>query len=170
MPRSARLREKQQRTVRSARNQGRAHDIVRRGEHHSCSKPDCERPARHRGSLCESHYRDNVLDKEQLPLIYQGCPRFLPSYNRSRIRWAPFRWDIATWIEQNLELSPPQPRHNQKLPEILLVRGWKNAADDGLYEPKTLNGKPKFVHADSRKNQNPFCHPSHRAFRCNGDP
>ena len=125
----------------------------------SCSKPDCERPARHRGSLCESHDRDNVVDKKQLPLIYQGCPQFLPSYNRSRIRWAHFCWEIATWIEQNLELSPPQHSPGKRLPEILLVCGWKNSADDGLYESQTLNGKPNLSTLIVGKTKNPFCHP-----------
>src|SRR5277367_4587213 len=142
MPRSARLKEKEKRTVRSERNRSRAHDIARRGEAHSCSKPDCERPARHRGSLCESHYGDNVIDKEQLPLIYQGCPQFVLSYDRHRIRWARYGWEIATWIDQHLELSPPDSHRDKRLPEILVVLSWKNAADDGLHELKTLDGKP----------------------------
>ena len=142
MPKSTRLAKKEAERARVARHRSRALDIAQRGETHSCSKPDCERPARHRGSLCEFHYGDNVLDKEQLPLIYQGCPQFLSSYDHHRIRWARYRWEIATWIDQNLELSAPEPSRDKRLPEILLVLGWKNAADDGLHEPKLLDSKP----------------------------
>jgi hypothetical protein len=47
MPKSARLADKE---AKKARVESRALDIARRGETHSCSKPDCKRPARHRGS------------------------------------------------------------------------------------------------------------------------
>jgi hypothetical protein len=74
-------------------------------------------------------------------LIYQGCPQFLPSYNHNRIRWANFRWEIATWIYGNLELSAPDPNRDKRMPEIVLILGWKGAAHDGLYTPKLLDGK-----------------------------
>src|SRR5438270_13985574 len=122
MPKSERLKEREARTVRSERRRIRELDRARRREPSKCREPNCGRPARHQGSLCEAHYGDTILDKERLPLIYQGCPHFLPFYNRSRIRWAPFRRAIATWIEQNLELGTPAQKHDKRLPAILVVR------------------------------------------------
>ena len=74
-------------------------DRDRRQEPSSCTEPDCKRPARHQGSLCEQHYHDSTIDKDELPLIYQGCPHFLPSYNHHHIPWASFHSAIATWIK-----------------------------------------------------------------------
>lgn len=141
MPRSERLKEKEARVVRSERQRTRELDRARRREPSECSEPDCSRPARHQGSLCEAHHNDTVLDKEALPLIYQGCPHFLPPYNRNRIRWAPFRWAIANWIEQNLDLATPDQKLNNRVPEILLVRGWKGASEPSLFEFKRLNSE-----------------------------
>jgi hypothetical protein len=141
MPKSERLKEREARTVRSERRRIRELDRDRRREPSECKEPNCRRPARHQGSLCEAHHDDTVLDKASLPLIYQGCPHFLPSYNRSRIRWAPFRWAIATWIEQNLELATPGQKLDKRLPEVLLVRGWKGASQPSLFDPKALSSK-----------------------------
>jgi hypothetical protein len=135
MPRSERLKEREARAIGSERQQTRELDRARRREPSECTEPDCSRP---QGSLCESHYNDTVLDKEALPLIYQGCPHFLPAYNHNRIRWAPFRWAIANWIEQNLDLAPDQ-KLNKRVPEILLVRGWKGASEPSLFDSKRLD-------------------------------
>ena len=81
MPMSKRLKERETRTVRSEHQRLRELDRDRRREPSLCKQPDCNRPARHQGSLCEEHYDDTVFDKELLPLIYQGCPHFLQSYN-----------------------------------------------------------------------------------------
>jgi hypothetical protein len=139
MPKSKRLKEREAETLCSERRQLRELDRARRREPSSCKGPNCSRPARHQGSLCETHHGDTILDKERLPLIYQGCPQFLPSYNRSRIRWAPLRWAIATWIEQNMELSPPTEKRDSRLPEILLVLGWKGVSHLSLLDPKRLD-------------------------------
>lgn len=100
MPRSQRLKEREARTVRSEHQRIRELDRASRREPSQCTEPNCSRPARHQGSLCEAHHNDTVPDKEGLPLMYQRCPHLLPSYNRCRIRWAPFWWAIGssrTW-------------------------------------------------------------------------
>jgi len=153
---SKRIKERERQTVHSKCQQLRKLDRDRRREPSSCTEPDRKWPARHQGSLCEQHYHDRTIDKDELPLIYQGCPQFLPSFNHSRIRWAPFRSAIATWVEQNLQLNEPDVTRNKRLPEILSVRGWKGASCPSLYEPKTLNSKShqvnsRLILASSRK-------------------
>ena len=118
----------------------RQHDIDARGEPHPCATNGCSKAARHRGSLCETHYADSLINKDVLPIIYQGCPRFLPPGNHDRIRWTQFRSRIATWINQNFDLSSPRSRPN-RYPEMVLVLGWKSS-ERGLFIPKQLDGTP----------------------------
>ena len=138
MVRSSRLAAKNTQKARETRSLLRKLDNARRGEPHPCTTSGCNKQARHRGSLCEEHYSASVVDKYQLPLLFQGCPQFLPIYNRNRIRWAVIRPEIAMWIEENLELSEDRQR-DPAFPEILIVAGWKGAKG-GLFEERKLDG------------------------------
>ena len=135
---SSRLRAKKGDAERQEQLKRRQEDRDRRGGAHHCEVQGCHKSARHRGSQCNEHFNDNVIDKNQLPLIYQGCPQSLQQ-NHSRIRWTPFRTKIATWINANLDLSPPDPHRDRRSPEMVLVRGWKGS-QGGLHEAKGLNG------------------------------
>ena len=118
----------------------RRRDIHARDEPHPCATNGCSKAARHQGSLCEAHYADSVLDKDVLPIIYQGCPRFLQHGKHDRIRWTRFRSKIATWINRNFDLSSPRSRP-ERYPEMLLVLGWKGS-ERGLSIAKRLDGTP----------------------------
>ena len=74
--------------------------------HAASAANGCSMAARHRGSLCEAHYADSVLDKNALPIIYQYFPDFLQTRKHDRIRWTCFRSEIATWINRNLTSAP----------------------------------------------------------------
>jgi len=127
--------------ARQSSHEIRGRDIQARGEPHPCTAANgCSKAARHQGSLCEAHYADSVLDKYVLPIIYQGCPRFLQHGNHDRIRWTRFRSKIATWINRNFDLSSPRSRP-ERYPEMLLVLGWKGS-ERGLSIAKRLDGTP----------------------------
>jgi hypothetical protein len=143
---SKRLEERTVETARQERVKQRQQDKDIRGEPHLCIKEGCKRAARHRASLCDFHRRDTVIDKNLLPLIYQGCPQYLPHKNHRRIRWAPFRQTIATWIEGHLELCAPDPRRNPRYPEIVLVSGWRGSSK-GLSESRPLSGTPTLTYS-----------------------
>ena len=136
---SSRLRAKKGDTQRQEQLKRHQEDRDRRGEPHHCEVPGCHKSARHRGSRCEEHFNDNIIDKNELPLIYQGCPQFLQQ-NHSRIRWTLFRRKLATWINANLDLSAPDSRRDSRFPEMVLVRGWKGS-HGGLHKAKELNGR-----------------------------
>jgi len=102
------------------------HDIHMLSEPHPCVTNGCSKAARHRGSLCEAYYADCVLDKDVLPIIYQGRPRFLQHGNFNGIRWTRIRSKIATWINQNFDLNSPRPCP-ERYPEMILIRGWKGS-------------------------------------------
>lgn len=138
MARSRRLDALNAQKAKDERSLIRKLDNVRRGEPHPCTTSECQSQARHRGSLCEKHHSASVVDKDQLPLLYQGCPQFLPNYNRNRIRWAAVRPEIAMWIEEHLEL-PKGEKRDPAFPEILIVAGWKGASG-GLFEERKLGG------------------------------
>ena len=112
-------------------------DKARRGEPHPCTTSGCKKQARHSGSLCEEHYSASVVDKDKLPL-HEGCPLFLPVYNRNRIRWVAVHPEIAMWIEENLE-QPKDGKRDTALLEILIIVGWKGARG-GLFEERKLDG------------------------------
>ena len=138
MARSSRLAAKNAQNAREERSLLRNLDKARRGEPHPCTTLGCKNQARHRGSLCEEHYSASVVNKDQLLLLHQGCPQFLPIYNHNRIRWAAVRPEIAMWIEENLEL-PKDGGYDIVLLEILIVMGWKGARG-GLFEERKLDG------------------------------
>jgi hypothetical protein len=137
---SSRLEAQREYAALHERLESRQRDREKRGEPRECAIYGCSMAARHRGSRCESHFRDNELDRTALALIYQGCPQFL-NQNQHRIKWSGFRPSIAWWIEQNLELWPPPPPRKSPHPEMVLVRGWKGSLG-GLYESKGLDGRP----------------------------
>jgi hypothetical protein len=135
---SSRLRAKKGDAERQEQLKRHQEDRDRRGGAHHCEVQGCHKSARHRGSQCDEHFNDKAINKNQLPLLYQGCPQSLRR-NHSRIRWTPFRTKIATWINANLDLSPPDPHRDPRFPEMVLVRGWKGS-QGGLHEAKGLNG------------------------------
>ena len=138
MARSSRLAAKNAQNAKEECSLLRNLDKARRGEPHPCTTLGCKKQARHRGSLCEEHYSASVVNKDQLPLLHQGCPQFLPIYNHNRIRWAAVRPEIAMWIEENMEL-PKDGERGPALPEMLTIAGW-NGARGGLFEERKLDG------------------------------
>ena len=106
-PSSMRLAGKNADIARQRSHEIRRRDIHARDEPHPCATNGCSKAARHQGSLCEAHYADSVLDKDVLPIIYQGCTRFLQHGKHDRIRWTYFRSKIATWINRYFDLSSP---------------------------------------------------------------
>ena len=125
MARSSRLAAKNAQNATEERSLLRNLDKARRGEPHPCTTLGCKKQARHRGSLCEEHYSASVVDKDKLPL-HEGCPLFLPVYNRIRIHWAAVHSEIAMWIEENLE-QPKDGKRDTALLAILIIVGWKGA-------------------------------------------
>lgn len=137
---SGRLRAKNDKAVRRERLKQRELDNAKRGQPHKCQAQSCTKSAVHRGSLCDVHNAETKIDKNLMPLIYQGCPQFIP-WNQDQIKWAPLRRTIAIWIEFNLDCPRDPNRLKSRYPEIVLVRGWKGS-DGGLHEPRQLNGIP----------------------------
>ena len=137
-PTSTRLHTKSNDAARQERLKQRDLDNAIRGQPHRCQAQRCTKSAVHRGSLCAVHKEETEIDKNLMPLIYQGCPQFIPR-NQNRIKWAPLRHTIADWIQFNLDCPCDSNRLKSRYPEIVLVRGWKGS-DGGLYEPKQLNG------------------------------
>ena len=135
---SSRLKAKVAGTTRLERHERRESDKARRGEPHGCQTQGCRKAAVHRGSHCEVHKSATEIDKNVVPLIYQGCPQFIPR-NESQLKWTPHAPRIAGWIESNLDLWPPDPHRQARFPHMVLIRGWKGAKG-GLHERKELNG------------------------------
>jgi hypothetical protein len=135
---SSRLQAQNGDATRRERHERRESDKAKRGEPHGCQAQGCHRAAVHRGSHCEVHKRATEIDKNLVPLIYQGCPQFIPR-NQSQLKWTPHAPKIAGWIEFNLDICTPDPDRQDRFPHMVLIRGWKGAKG-GLHERKELNG------------------------------
>ena len=78
--------------------------------------------------------------KEQLLVLCQGCPGLAQVQRRiEQIAWAADVPEIATWIEDNLELDISRPSKHFTTSWIQTLQGWKGAHDSN--EPRSLEGE-----------------------------
>ena len=137
MPRSSRrLKAKTAQITRADERQAHEHRIYCLGEPRKCKNESCSWQARHRGSWCETCFDQHFINKTIHPVLCQGCPSFLYSYNHGRIRWSRFRLEVSLWIETNLELVETRP--SKHLLPWIEIAGWKGARN--IDEPRPLSG------------------------------
>ena len=88
-------------------------------------------------------------DKNDANILYQGCPSLAQS--KSLIRWSADAPEIASWVENNLELRITQPSRNISSRWIKVI-GWKGGHD--IDEKRTLDDILSASKANDRHVQN----------------
>ena len=76
---SSRLRAKKSDAERQEQVKRRQEDRDRRGEAHHCEVQGCHKSARHRGSQCDEHFNDNVIDENQASVNLSRLPSISPA-------------------------------------------------------------------------------------------